>query len=110
MDQIVVDGNFLNTIGSYLTGRKQVIVVHGVESDVLDVKAGVPQRSRLGFLLFIIYMNDIVDKIDSDILVFADDTSLMASGCEPTETVEQLNRDLIKISIWAKQFITKYSM
>ena len=52
MDQIVVDGNFLNTIVSYLTCRKQVIVVHGVESDVLDVKAGVPQRSRLGSLLF----------------------------------------------------------
>ena len=80
------------------------MVVDGIKSDMLDVKAGVPQGSRLGPLLFIIYMNDIVEEIESDILVFADDTSLMASGCDPSETVEQLNRDLLKISIWAKRW------
>ena len=41
-------------------------------------------------------MNDIVEGVESDILIFADDTSLMASGSDPAETVEQLNRDLIK--------------
>ena len=39
-------------------------------------------------------MNDIVEEIESDILVFADDTCLMASGCDPSETIEQLNRYL----------------
>ena len=49
-------------------------------------------------------MNDIVDEIESDILIFADDTSLMAAGNDPAETVEILNRDLIKISSWAKKW------
>ena len=75
-----VEGTFLNTISSYLADRKQVVVVDGVKSDILEVTAGVPQGSRLGPLLFIIYMNDIIDDIESDILIFADDTSLMASG------------------------------
>ena len=92
MSQIGVGGTFLDTIGSYLAGRKQVVVVDGVKSDTLDVKAGVPQGSRLGPLLFIIYMNDITCDIESDILIFVDGTSLMASGADPTETAGKLNR------------------
>ena len=84
LDQIGVEGTFLDTISSYLAGRKQVVVVDGVKSDILEVQAGVPQGSRLGPLLFIIYMNDIVNDIESDILIFADDTSLMATGSDPT--------------------------
>ena len=104
LGQIGVEGTFLNTISSYLAGRQQVVVVDGVKSDTLAVRSGVPQGSRLGPLLFIIYINDIVDDIESDILVFADDTSLMAVGNDPAETVEQLNRDLVKISAWAKKW------
>ena len=47
-------------------------------------------------------MNDIENDIESDILIFADDTSLIATGSYPEETAEQLNRDLVKISEWAK--------
>ena len=79
-------------------------MVDGIKSEVLDVKAGVPQGSRLGPLLFIIYMNDIVENIESDILIFADDTSLTATGSDPAETTLQLNRDLEKISLWAKKW------
>ena len=104
LGQIGADVSFLNTIRSYLANRKQVVVVNGVKSDVLDVRAGVPQGSRLGPLLFIIYMNDIVDLIESDILIFADDTSLLASGSDPAETAQILNRDLERISSWALQW------
>ena len=81
-----------------------MVVVDGAKSDPLDVKAGVPQGSRLGPILFIIYMNDIVKNIESDILIFADDTSLFATGSDPVETVNQLNRDLEKIYSWSKKW------
>ena len=86
LSQIGVEGNFLDTISTYLSGRKQVVVVDGVKSDILNVEAGVPQGSRLGPLLFIIYMNDIINNIESDILIFADDTSLLATGTSCTNS------------------------
>ena len=102
--QVGVDGQFLSTIRSYLANRKQVVVVDGIKSDPQNINAGVPQGSRLGPILFILYMNDIVKDIESNILIFADDTSLFASGCDPVETVNQLNRDLVRISSWAKKW------
>ena len=93
-----------DTLSSYLTDRKQTVVVDGEKSEILDVKAGIPQGSRLGPLLFIIYMNDITEDIESDILIFADDTSLFATGSDPAETAEILNRDLAKIANWAERW------
>ena len=95
---------FLQTIRSYLTGRKQVVVVDNIKSETLEITAGVPQGSRLGPLLFIIYMNDIKADLESDILIFADDTSLMSSGTDPAETAIILNRDLQKIFQWADRW------
>ena len=102
--QIRIEDKVLDLFSSYLTNRKQVVVVDGVKSSVKDVKAGVPQGSRLGPLLFIIYINDISKDLESEILIFADDTTLLASGTDPTETTEILNRDLNKISNWAKKW------
>ena len=104
LSQVGVEDNFFDILSSYLSDRKQIVVVDGQKSDILDVKAGVPQGSRLGPLLFIIYMNDITDEIESDILIFADDTSLFATGSDPAETAQILNRDLQKISNWAQKW------
>ena len=39
--------------------------------------------------------------MESDILIFADDTSLLVSGNDPFETTSILNRDLARISEWS---------
>ena len=109
MKCIGVNGNFYNTVRSYLSGRQQVVVVDGCKSDILETRAGVPQGSRLGPLLFIIYMNDIVDNIESDILIFADDTSLISSGTDPSITSFQLNRDLEKVHSWALRWKVEFN-
>ena len=52
LGQIWVEGSFLDVLRSYLSNRKQtVVVVDGVKSEILETKAGIPQGSRLGLLL-----------------------------------------------------------
>ena len=104
LDQIGISGTLHQLFASYLADRKQVVVVDGCKSSVRDIKAGVPQGSRLGPLLFIIYINDIIKDIESEILIFADDTSLLVSGKNPQETSNTLNRDLIKIAEWSNKW------
>ena len=113
LSQIGVEGSLYDLLSSYLTDRRHVVVVDGKKSEMLEIKAGVHQGSRLGPQLFIIYINDIAKDIESDILIFADDTSLFATGSDPAETVAQLKRDLIKISnladVWQVKFNAKKS-
>ena len=70
-----ISGSHLQWFQSYLSNRRQRAVLNGVESNWADVLAGVPQGSIFGPLLFLIYINDIVNNIPSSIRLFADDTS-----------------------------------
>ena len=48
--------------------------------------AGVPQGSRLGPLLWILYYNDILEGLECEVLIFADDICIFAEGKTPEET------------------------
>ena len=71
-----VSGNLLRWFENYLQNRYQRVVIPGAKSDWYFIRAGVPQGSILGPLLFLLYINDIVKDIGSNIRLFADDTSL----------------------------------
>ena len=76
--------------------ENNVLSYMGVESKWNYIKAGVPQGSILGSLLFLIFINDIVTEIGSSICLFADDTSLFITVDNPDVAVEILNADLEK--------------
>ena len=61
---------------SYLTNRSQKVAIKEALSALDDLKAGVPQGSVLGPLLFLVFINDIVDDMLGLSRLFADDTSI----------------------------------
>ena len=52
----------------------------------------------------LLYVNDIIKDIESEILLFADDTCCFAVGHDPAETAVILNRDLERLDVWAKKW------
>ena len=82
---------------SFLNDRRQKVVVNGEESEWKEVLSGVPQGSVIGPTLFIIFINDMPESVESFINMFADDAKLFAE-------VEDEVRDLVVPHFgWASQ-------
>ena len=89
-----VTGNLLKLMENYLSNREQRVVLNGMNSDWGSINSGVPQGSALGTLLFLVYINDLEDGIQSKIKFFADDTSLFSIVKDRNRSAEELNLDL----------------
>ena len=86
---------------SYLSGRTQFVSVQGFDSEIENVKHGVPQGSVLGPLLFLIYINDLHACINySKVYHFADDTNLLNTSSSPKRMQKQVNIDLKLLYQW----------
>ena len=99
-----INGPLFHLLQNYLFNRKQRVVLNGQTSNWTDVKAGVPQGSVLGPLLFLIYINDLPEGIQSNVKLFADDTSIFSIVKDVNHSCNKLNADLLKINNWAYQW------
>ena len=104
-----VTGKVLAWFKNFLSDRKQRVILPGVTSDWAYICAGVPQGSVVGPLLFLLFTNDIVLDIGSNIRLFADDTSLYIIIDNPITAANCLNIDLERISKWAATWLVAFN-
>ena len=104
-----IGGEVANWVKDWLSNRSQRVTVDGAASKWRGVCSGVPQRSVLGPVLFILYINDLDLEIKSIISKFADDTKL-AGKVTTIEDREQIKRDLIKLMEWADKWQMSFNV
>ena len=104
-----VTGEVLNRFKRYLSDRRQQVIVPGVSSVWNFIRTGVPQESILGPLLFLLFINDKVNDIDSNIRLFADDTSLFIIVDNAPYAAACLIFDLDKITRWVATWLVTFN-
>ena len=84
----------------FLMGRVQVVVKMGdtILSERCVVSPGVPQGSVLGPLLFLIFVNNLTEKISSECRLFVDDALLH----DTRDQYYVLQEDIYKLNNWSK--------
>ena len=86
---------------SYLFNRKQYCRAGGFDSNIGNIDVGVPQGSCLGSLLFLIYINDLLQVVKtSTVSMYADDTSLTLQSQDISQLNETINDDLRRLDLW----------
>ncbi len=97
-----IDGQIFDWISSFLSNRKQRVVLNGYKSSWSKVSSGVPQGSVLGPLLFVLYVNDLPEIIEScKVKIFADDLKLYSSRIKNQTEIQS---DITNVGKWSKQW------
>ena len=96
-----ITGKAARWLHSFLTNRRQQVVVEGRSSSVTRVTSGVPQGTVLGPVMFLLYISDISDNVNSCIKIYVDDTKA-SQTVKNSEDVETMQEDLNKLYKWSK--------
>ena len=94
-----ITGRTQKWIRSFLSGRRQRVVLDGEHSDQVAVTSGVPQGSVLGPCLFLLYINDLANELESTVRLFADDTIAYLT-VDSLADASRLQRDLDRLAHW----------
>ena len=104
-----IQGHLLAWFIDYSSDRMQRVVINGQFSEWGPVQAGVPQGSVLGPLLFLLFINDIVNVVTHcNIKLFADDTCLYVEVDNRQETANNINNDLDAMDTWSKKWLVNF--
>jgi ribonucleases P/MRP protein subunit RPP40 len=104
-----VGGRILEWIRQFLTGSKQKVRVRQAVSAWSEMLSGVPQGSVLGPVLFVCYINDLPDIVNSFIHMYAYYTKLFRR-VDNDEDREELLRDLDLVGGWADMWQLRFNV
>ena len=104
-----IGGKIYGWIEQWLHDREQRVVVNGQTSEWAKVSSGVPQGSVLGPTLFLMYINDIDERVTSGILKFADDTKIYTC-VQTVEAAMILQEDLNRLCSWSKDWLMLFNV
>jgi len=104
-----INGDILNQIADFLTNRHQEVILKNAHSDPCDVLSGVPQGSVLGPLLFLLFINDLPNRVTSNIRLYADDITIYTT-IYSNEDILQLQKDLDNLSKWASDLLMTFNV
>ena len=99
----------MDQISSWLSGCSQHVVLNGQASDPVPVLSSVPQGSVLRQILFLIFINDLPDKIKSSVGLFVDDCVL----CRNINSLQDcliLQEDLDSLGLWEAEWQMKFNV
>ena len=99
-----VTGNLHAWIKSFLNNRSQYVKVGKEYSETVGVTSGIPQGSILGPILFLIFINDLPECINSICNIFADDTKIYDVSHKHEKIQEDLNSVLNWSNTWQLHF------
>ena len=88
-------------IKNYLTSRNQFVTFSNTSYSTKPINIGVPQGSILGHLLFLIYINDLPNAINSTPHLFADDTCLILQQSFLSGLKKVCSDELIQLKDWS---------
>ena len=100
-----INGNILQWIKAFLSNRKQRVRVNSSYSKYTNVTSGIPQGSILGPILFIIYINDLPDCVQSICKIFADDTK----AYKPSIAHDQIQKDPFSLLEWSALWLLGFN-
>ena len=108
LEAYCIRGNSLSWIKGFLYDRTQEVVVNGTKSESASVISGIPQGTVLGPLLFVVYINDLLDTISSAGLMFADDTKIFRLISSREDALE-LQSDIAKLEDWSNTWQLRFN-
>ena len=88
---------------SYLSDRRQRVIVNGKTSKWTTVLSGVPEGSLLAPLLFSLFINDLPREVDCGCLLYADDAKIYRKIVSPYDGL-LLQRDLDRLTAWSSRW------
>ena len=104
-----IDGLLLRWLGSFLTDRKERVVVRGTHSSWSCVTAGVPQGTILGPISILTYVNKISSNISSTLRMFADDTKVYRELLNIARDSEALQLDVGQLLSCASKWQLRFN-